>query len=176
MSTPDQALLLPPGAAGEALVEVARWEWRRADGGDPAAALGELLAAHGLGEAGGGRPGGPSVVLLAGADGCAALAGLPTGRPSPCPAVPDVVAVVARPGEPASARPLDPPVPPGEWTTTWTDAEHAGAVEAVREAVARGDVYQVNVVGHRRAAHRAHPGALAAAVAQLPGAVYGGVL
>jgi para-aminobenzoate synthetase component 1 len=62
------------------------------------------------------------------------------------------------------------------WRTTWSDAEHAAAVEQVRAAIARGDVYQVNVVGHRTAAHRADPRAVAAAVSLLPGASYGSVL
>ena len=47
-----------------------------------------------------------------------------------------------------------PPAAPGrggEWTCGWTDAEHAATVEKVRGAIARGDVYQANVVGHRSA-------------------------
>jgi para-aminobenzoate synthetase component I len=174
VTTQDRLRVVPPGGRHAGLVELERWEWRRADGGDPAALLGDLLAEHGLATAGTGPAGAPAVVLLAGADGCAALAGLPLGRPSPCAAVPDVVAVVVRPGDPAPARPRGSGA--GEWTTTWTDAEHADAVERVRAAVARGDVYQVNVVGHRSARHADHPGALAAAVAALPGAVYGGLL
>ena len=51
----------------------------------------------------------------------------------------------------------------------WTDAEHAAAVEAVRAAIGRGDVYQANVVGHRTAPHAGTRPALAAAVAGLPG-------
>ena len=38
-----------------------------------------------------------------------------------------------------------------------TDDEHAAAVQTVREAIARGEVYQANVVGHRSAPHVAHP-------------------
>jgi len=49
-------------------------------------------------------------------------------------------------------------------------------VETVRAAIARGDLYQANVVGHRSAAHRSDPRCLATAVAALPGATYGGVL
>jgi para-aminobenzoate synthetase component 1 len=64
----------------------------------------------------------------------------------------------------------------GEWTTSWSDAEHAAAVEVVREAIARGEVYQANVVGHRSAPHRSDPPDVAQAVAGLPGATYGGVL
>jgi para-aminobenzoate synthetase component 1 len=72
-------------------------------------------------------------------------------------------------------RPAADPVV-GEWTTSWTDAEHAAAVEVVRAAIACGDVYQANVVGHRSAPHRSDPCDLATAVAALPGATYGGVL
>lgn len=90
------------------------------------------------------------------------------------PAVPELVAVAQEPG-PVPAREVATPVV-GEWSTSWTDAEHAAAVETVRAAIARGDVYQVNVVGHRSAPHRSHPRDLAAAVAALPGATYSAVL
>jgi para-aminobenzoate synthetase component 1 len=36
----------------------------------------------------------------------------------------------------------------GPWERSWTDAEYAEAVEAVRDAIGRGDVYQVNLVQH----------------------------
>jgi para-aminobenzoate synthetase component 1 len=36
----------------------------------------------------------------------------------------------------------------GEWARTWGDESYAAAIEAVREAIARGDVYQVNLVQH----------------------------
>jgi para-aminobenzoate synthetase component I len=36
----------------------------------------------------------------------------------------------------------------GHWERTWTDAEYAAAVEEVRAAIERGDVYQVNLVQH----------------------------
>ncbi|BCB91445.1 hypothetical protein Psuf_087580 [Phytohabitans suffuscus] len=39
----------------------------------------------------------------------------------------------------------------GRWRPSWTPAAHAGAVAAVRAAISRGDVYQVNVVGHAAA-------------------------
>ena len=92
----------------------------------------------------------------------------------PVPAVPELVAVALRPGRSRSR--WGPGTPPGEWRTTWTDAEHADAVRVVQEAIARGETYQANVVGHRSAPHTGDPVALAAAVAGLPGAVYGGVL
>ena len=36
----------------------------------------------------------------------------------------------------------------GRWERSWDDAEYAEAVEAVRAAIGRGDVYQVNLVQH----------------------------
>jgi para-aminobenzoate synthetase component I len=64
----------------------------------------------------------------------------------------------------------------GEWTPSWTPTEHAAAVDAVREAIGRGDVYQVNVVGHASAPYRGDPIPALRRVAALPGARYGGVL
>jgi para-aminobenzoate synthetase component 1 len=64
----------------------------------------------------------------------------------------------------------------GPWRTSWSPAQHAAAVERVREAIARGEVYQANVVGHRSAPCSGDPAAALRAVSSLPGAVYGGVL
>jgi para-aminobenzoate synthetase component 1 len=64
----------------------------------------------------------------------------------------------------------------GPWTASWTDAEHRAAIERVRDAIARGDVYQANVVGHRSAPYRGDPRAVVPALASLPGAAYGGSL
>lgn len=147
---------------------------RHGDPGDPAAVLAELLAAHGLGGPLSSRRGESVVVLLAGAAGCARLAGLPAGAPSPVYAVPEVAALVLRRGHDPS-RPAVGGGAVGPWTTSWSDAEHAARVEAVRAALARGDLYQANV-DHRSAAHRSDPRCLATAVAALPGATYGGVL
>jgi para-aminobenzoate synthetase component 1 len=36
----------------------------------------------------------------------------------------------------------------GEWTATWDEDGYAASVESVRDAIARGDVYQVNLVQH----------------------------
>ena len=146
--------------------EVARLEWRAEDGGDPGALLEGFLAEHVRATT--------SVGLLVGAVGCARLGGLPEGRASPVPAVPELVAVALEEGAGAAYAPASPQV--GQWTASWSDAEHAEAVELVRAAIARGDVYQANVVGHRSAAHRNDPRDLAMAVAALPGATYGGVL
>ena len=49
-------------------------------------------------------------------------------------------------------------------------------MNAVRAAIERGDVYQVNVVGHASAPYTGDPGPALGRLATLPGARYGGVL
>jgi para-aminobenzoate synthetase component 1 len=55
----------------------------------------------------------------------------------------------------------------GEWAPTWAPEEYAAAVTEVRAAIARGDVYQVNLVQHLTAPFDGDPHALAAALAPL---------
>ena len=55
----------------------------------------------------------------------------------------------------------------GRWQRTWAERDHAAAVEAVRAAIARGDVYQVNLVQHVSAPFSGSPRALAARLAPL---------
>jgi len=55
----------------------------------------------------------------------------------------------------------------GPWQQTWSSADYAEAVRRVRKAIARGDVYQVNLVQHLSAAFVGNPGALAARLADL---------
>ncbi len=55
----------------------------------------------------------------------------------------------------------------GAWRRTWPAARHGAAVEAVRGAIARGDVYQVNLVQHLSAPFAGSPHALAARLAPL---------
>jgi para-aminobenzoate synthetase component I len=55
----------------------------------------------------------------------------------------------------------------GAWEPTWTESEYAGAVEAVRDAIALGDVYQVNLVQHLSAPFAGDPSGLARALAPL---------
>jgi para-aminobenzoate synthetase component I len=55
----------------------------------------------------------------------------------------------------------------GEWEPTWTADEYVAAVEEVRAAIARGDVYQVNLVQHLSARFSGSPDALAATLAPL---------
>lgn len=170
LPSPDRV----PGLATGWHREVARLEWRAADEGEPADLLAAFLAEHGLAGAAGEGTGDTAVALLLGARGCARLAGLPEGAASPVPAVPELVAVALQRGGREARRPGSRCV--GEWVCSWTDAEHAAAVEVVRAAIARGEVYQANVVGHRSAPHRGDPAELAAAVAGLAGATYGGTM
>ncbi len=152
----------PPGWAGPRS-EVDRWEWREGDRGDPVALLAAFLAEHDLAREPAAQGGDTVVALLLGAVGCARVGGVPEGPSSPVPAVPELAAVAYRlGGDPSQPSPASGGV--GPWTASWSDADHAG------------DVYQANVVGHRSAPHTELPAALAAAVARLPGAVYGGVL
>jgi para-aminobenzoate synthetase component 1 len=55
----------------------------------------------------------------------------------------------------------------GEWERSWTDDGYAAAITAVRAAIARGDVYQVNLVQHLWAPFCGDPGAVAESVAPL---------
>ena len=55
----------------------------------------------------------------------------------------------------------------GAWERSWTDAEYAAAVDAVRAAIAAGDVYQVNLVQHLSAPFAGDPAGLAGALAPL---------
>ena len=50
----------------------------------------------------------------------------------------------------------------GPWQRTWCAADYAAAVGRVRDAIALGDVYQVNLVQHLSASFAGDPGALAA--------------
>jgi para-aminobenzoate synthetase component 1 len=55
----------------------------------------------------------------------------------------------------------------GDWIPSWSPAAYAAAIKHVREAIARGDVYQVNLVQHLEAPFEGDPAALAAALAPL---------
>jgi para-aminobenzoate synthetase component 1 len=50
----------------------------------------------------------------------------------------------------------------GTWERSWTDAEYREAIRAVQAAIARGDVYQVNLVQHLSASFSGDPHRLAA--------------
>jgi para-aminobenzoate synthetase component I len=55
----------------------------------------------------------------------------------------------------------------GEWTRSWSDEAYGDAIDAVRAAVAEGDVYQVNLVQHLSAAFAGDAVGLASALAPL---------
>ena len=54
-----------------------------------------------------------------------------------------------------------------EWERTWDDARYAEAIAAARAAIARGDVYQVNLVQHLSAPFAGDPAGLVRALAPL---------
>jgi para-aminobenzoate synthetase component I len=83
--------------------------------------------------------------------------------PEPCP-LPLAACRVRSEGEPG-LPPADFRI--GEWHRTWEDEAYAAAIEAVREAIERGDVYQVNLVQHLSAPFAGDPAGLAAALAPL---------
>lgn len=186
----------PPGAPPECagrLREGARWEWRRGEPGDPALRLEHFLHAHGVPVrelATGDGATGPDpehhrqtvcgATLMLSAAGSARLAGAAGEAPEPAAAVPDLVAVVWE-HLPDRQVPVTPPVGSpgwelGPWEHSWTSDQHAAAVGSVRDAIACGDVYQVNVVGHAAAPYRGDPVAALRRVASLRGARYAGVL
>ncbi|RIV37349.1 chorismate-binding protein [Micromonospora radicis] len=172
---------VPAGCRGR-LVERARWQWHPTDGGDPATRTEEFLAAHGLPLHDLARPApahdphgvcGAALYLSAAAG--ALLAG---GNPGPAnPAdLPEVAVVVY-------AHTDTPPAPPattgwwhGPWTESWQPHQHAHAVHTARQAIGRGEVYQVNVVGHASAPYTGDPLPALTRLGRLPGARYGGVL
>jgi para-aminobenzoate synthetase component 1 len=89
-----------------------------------------------------------------------------TAAPAPpelCPLPPIAVRV----------RPVDEPLPAGRgcrvgsWRRSWDDDGYAAAIEAVHEAIARGDVYQVNLVQHLSAPFSGDPAGLARRLAPL---------
>ena len=90
--------------------------------------------------------------------------------PEPCPALPLAAARVAG-AEALEAdrheRTFERPVAIGEWEQTWTAAEYGAAVDEVRAAIARGDVYQVNLVQHLQALFAGDPHELALRLAHL---------
>jgi para-aminobenzoate synthetase component I len=83
--------------------------------------------------------------------------------PEPC-RLPLLAARIQRGDErPATPRPFT----VGEWRRSWDDEGYAGAVEGVQAAIARGDVYQVNLVQHLHAPFEGDPACLAPALAPL---------
>lgn len=88
-----------------------------------------------------------------------------TAAPEPC-ALPALACVVRAPGA-ATPNGRD-GFRIGPWERTWPAPEHAAAVDAVRAAIGRGDVYQVNLVQHLSAPFAGSPTAVAARLRSLP--------
>ncbi len=84
--------------------------------------------------------------------------------PEPCPL--PLAACRVRPEWEPSPAPSG-PFRIGEWQQTWAADEYAAGVDAVRAAIARGDVYQVNLVQHLAAPCGGDPAALEALLAPL---------
>jgi len=83
--------------------------------------------------------------------------------PEPCPL--PLLACRIRPALPARTRGGG--FSCGEWERSWDDEGYADAITAVRAAIERGDVYQVNVVQHLSARFRGDARSLAAPLAPL---------
>jgi para-aminobenzoate synthetase component 1 len=81
--------------------------------------------------------------------------------PEPCP-LPALAAQVR-----SGARHVPGTYQVQEWEPTWAAADYAAAVEEVRAAIARGDVYQVNLVQHLSAPFAGDAHGLAASLAPL---------
>ncbi len=86
--------------------------------------------------------------------------------PEPCHALP-LVACRIREADPTTLTPRHESFEIGEWEQTWTAADYGAAIEEVRAAIGRGDVYQVNLVQHLQARFTGDPSALAARLAPL---------
>ncbi len=170
--------------------EVARWEWRLGDPGDPARLLQDFLVSHGfpadkltalspryratLTDSSRDR----YAALLISAAGAGVVGGFgATGPLTPTPQLPDLAVVIFTPQpEPRTVTPRTVNYELGPWQSSWSPAEHRNAIVTVREAIAAGDVYQANLVGHASAPYRGDPTLGLAAVSTLPGATSGQVL
>jgi len=84
---------------------------------------------------------------------------------TPAPLEPCPLPAVAYSLEPSRATPGSYSI--GAWHASWSEGEYADAVELVREAIAEGDVYQVNLVQHLSADFDGDPLGLAQALAPL---------
>jgi para-aminobenzoate synthetase component I len=179
-----------PRDCADQLRERSRLEWRRQDGDDPARLIENFLFDQGLpvdnlaapptlDDHSPGAVCGATVFVSAAAG--AVLSGVTSLPADPAGAVPDVVAVVWAHDDRMRSECPSPDDKPqacqlGPWRPTWTPAQHAAAVSRVREAISRGDVYQVNVVGHAAAEYLGDPAAALRRVTALPGARYPGLL
>ncbi len=90
-------------------------------------------------------------------------------EPWPAPTEPCPLPVAAARIRPASEpnRLVQAPFRIGEWEQSWAAEDYGAAVDEVRAAIARGDVYQVNLVQHLSASFEGDPAGIAAALAPL---------
>jgi para-aminobenzoate synthetase component I len=86
---------------------------------------------------------------------------------APAPPEPCRLPLVAARPRPAAGGIAPGKLVVGAWEATWPAERYGAAVEEVRSAIARGDVYQVNLVQHLSAPFAGEPHALAAALAPL---------
>ena len=128
---------------------------------DSLAEVETTLRAHGF--FGGGAEGVAADVYLGYGLSGALRRGREPSPPEPCPLPAAAVRIRSEVEPPAAAAMFS----IGEWQQTWSPAEHGAAVEAVREAIARGDVYQVNLVQHLSAPFQGDPAGLAEKLAPL---------
>ncbi len=119
------------------------------------AAVETTLRAHGF--FGGGAEGVVADVYLGYGLSGSLRRGWKPSPPEPCPLPPAALRIRPQDESPAAAGSFG----IGEWEQTWSPTEHAAAVDAVREAIARGDVYQVNLVQHLSAPFSGDPAGLA---------------
>ncbi len=170
------------------LWERSRLEWRLGEPGDPAVLATEFLAEHGLGlPSRTHRDNDPTQrddvvaqLYLSAAAGAWMIGGA-VGAPSPTPSIPDLVVIVYSRSVTENRLIVPPPPALADWSVdvwndTWTPQQHAQAVERVRAAIAWGEVYQVNVVGHSSARYTGDPMPALHRLTQLPGAAFGGIL
>ena len=85
--------------------------------------------------------------------------------PEPCPSLP-LAACAVRSHRPAAHSDGEQPRV-GAWVGDWSAAEYRDAVGQVRDAIAQGDVYQVNLVQHLSAPFAGTASAVAAELAAL---------
>jgi len=83
--------------------------------------------------------------------------------PEPCPL--PLAACRVRRAEEGASRPARFRI--GDWERSWDDIDYSSAIAAVRQAIAEGSVYQVNLVQHLSAPFQGDPEGLAAALEPL---------
>ena len=87
--------------------------------------------------------------------------------PEPCAALPLAACRIVIDGAEGQVTQCHKGFSVGEWEPSWDASEYRAAIEDVRQAIARGDVYQVNLVQHLQAPFAGDPHALAARLAPL---------